>query len=265
MRFNRSFFGGLAFSLLLIGGGCAGSASQFAVGDNVYGEWTSQKWYAGTIDKTCDAGFNVKYDDGDESCLAPDQLIHNVAPKKNQVKVGTTVIAKWTGTPFYDATVASIDGDTYKVKYYDGVEYDVTLEGLRLDPNPGKSTYKKPAAKVEVTTTNTASAGEAGKFTAGTPVKAIWKSDGKFYSGKIGAANADGTYDVNWDDGTTQSKTSVANIRHKVGTAVDAVWHTSGNHWSAKISKVNSDGTYEVTWDDGTKQDKTKLSELKVK
>lgn len=270
MRFSHSYFGGVVLSLLLIGAGCVGSASKLAIGNNVYGEWTSQKWYSGTITETCDNGFTVAYDEGDQSCLAPDQIIHNKIPKKSQAKVGTKVIAKWTGTPYYDAEIVKIEGSTYTVKYYDGVQYDVTLEQLRLDPNPGKSTYKskitdetkkdvvvKDVVVKEISTS---------AFAIGTPVEAIWKNDGKYWSGKIGKLNANGTYDIKWDDGSTQTQTKEANIRLKVGIAVEALWHSGSGYWSGKITKANTDGTYLITWDsDKTTQDKTKLSEIRIK
>ncbi len=215
MRFNRSLLGGLFLTLLLIGGGCA--ANKFAVGDSVYAEWTSKTWYAGSIDKTCDKGFNVKFDDGDQKCVSTNQLVKNAVPSKGKVKVGTKVLAKWTGTPYYDAEVISITNGTYKVKYYDGVEYDVTLNGLRLDPRPAGSSAPaetKPAEKVDPNAEIAARpVPTKAQLPVGTKIQAVWSVSGNYWPGKIGKVNADGTFDVAWNDGTTQEKTAITDIR----------------------------------------------------
>ncbi len=264
MRLSR-LFGGLAVSLLLIGGGCASSVAPLAVGDNVFAEWTSQKWYSGTIDKTCDLGFNVAFDESGEKCVAPDQIIRNVVPKEGKVKVGTKVIAKWTGTPYYDAEVTSISDDVYTVTYYDGAKYDVSLSELRLDPNPGVSTAKESADTSDVKVEVSAPAPSSGIFSVGTPVEGKWVTDGSWYGGMISKVNANGTFDVKWDDGTTQPGTAASSVRLKAGTAVEARWN-GGSYWSGKVTKANSNGTYDITWDsDGTMQKNTPLGDLKLK
>lgn len=103
----------------------------FKVGDKVFGEWASKTWYAGEIDRTCDGGFNVKFTDGGEKCLPEAQLIED---EVNKVNVGTKVIAKWTGSAYYDAEIISKTDDKVKVKYYDGVEYEVNADEIRVDP-----------------------------------------------------------------------------------------------------------------------------------
>jgi hypothetical protein len=105
----------------------------FSAGDKVYAEWSPKTWYAGTIEKTCDKGFYIKYDDGSEKCMAENELLSNKIPSSSQIKLNSKVIAKWLGTPYYDAVVTEINEEKYKVKYYDGVEYEVPLNELRLD------------------------------------------------------------------------------------------------------------------------------------
>lgn len=108
------------------------TASAYPNGTRVYAEWVSNTWYPGTVDGTCAGGFHVTYDDGDEKCASEAELTMNVVPAASSVQVGSTVLAQWVGTPYYNATVLSIEGDTYHVKYYDGVEYDVSLSQIRL-------------------------------------------------------------------------------------------------------------------------------------
>lgn len=110
----------------------------YAVGDKVFGEWAGKTWYAGMIDKTCEGGFNVTFTDGGQKCLPETQLIKDKAPSASKVDVGTNVIAKWTGAAYYDAEVIAKTDDKVKVKYYDGVEYEVTTNEVRLDPRSAK-------------------------------------------------------------------------------------------------------------------------------
>ncbi len=131
MRINRSLFGGLAMSLLLLGAGCS---SGLSAGDQVYAEWVPKTWYTASVTGTCDAGYQVEYDDGTKKCHGAVQLIKDKPASRGDVQVGTKVIAKWTGTPYYDAEVIEISDGTYKVQYYDGVKYDVSLQQMRLDP-----------------------------------------------------------------------------------------------------------------------------------
>lgn len=114
------------------------SGGGYKLDDKVYGEWASKTWYDGTINRTCDAGFNVKFSDGGEKCLSEAQLIMDKAPSASKVTVGTKVIAKWTGAAYYDADVIAKTDDKVKVKYYDGVEYEISTSEVRLDPRAAK-------------------------------------------------------------------------------------------------------------------------------
>lgn len=204
-------------TLLLIGAGCG--ASGFKVGDSVYAEWVPKTWYAGTIDGTCDKGYHVSFDDGDDKCVSENQLVQNDIPAKSKISVGTNVLAKWTGTPFYDATVIEIDGDTYKVQYYDGVKYDVGLSGLRLDPRD-RDSYTADSKDDDSTTTAPSGSGidskpvpTAAQLPAGTKVHAKWHVSGNYWPGEIKSKEADGTYTILWEDNTTQAKTKLDEIR----------------------------------------------------
>lgn len=110
----------------------------YSIGDKVFGEWASKTWYAGVINKTCEGGFNVTFTDGGEKCLPESQLVQDKAPSPSKVDAGTKVIAKWTGAAYYDAEVLTKNDDKVKVKYYDGVEYEVMTSEVRLDPRAAK-------------------------------------------------------------------------------------------------------------------------------
>ncbi|MFA7277826.1 MAG: hypothetical protein WC101_02445, partial [Candidatus Gracilibacteria bacterium] len=89
----------------------------FSVGDQVYGEWTTKVWYPGKINKTCEKGFNILYNDGDEKCLSKEELITDAAPENNVIKIGSKVIAQYMSGPFYEATVVGVQGDRCQVAY----------------------------------------------------------------------------------------------------------------------------------------------------
>lgn len=89
----------------------------FSVGDQVYGEWTTKVWYPGKINKTCEKGFNIIYNDGDEKCLSKEELIMDTIPGSAEIKAGNKVIAQYMNGPFYEATVIGIHEDRCQVAY----------------------------------------------------------------------------------------------------------------------------------------------------
>jgi hypothetical protein len=50
-------------------------------------------------------------------------------------------------------------------------------------------------------------------FRVGTPVEALYKGKDKYYKGKIARIHADGTYDIDYDDGDKETKIPGRNIR----------------------------------------------------
>jgi hypothetical protein len=90
----------------------------------------------------------------------------------------------------------------------------------------------------------------------GDPVAVQWEN-GKWYPGRINAVNADGTYDVFFDDGDRREAVPAAEIKYmpaktdwKVGDRVQGRF-TDGVWYPGKIAAVNADGTYKVAYDDG--------------
>ena len=107
-------------------------------------------------------------------------------------------------------------------------------------------------------------------FSEGDKVEALYKGKGtKWFSGKISRVNRDGTHDIRYDDGDSESGALKANVRrhpdasrpssgHREvddfveGDKVEALYKGKGTKWfSGKISRVNRDGTYDIRYDDG--------------
>lgn len=108
--------------------------AAFEVGDQVFAEWTPNNWFLGEIEGTCEEGFNVAYDDGNEKCHAEDEIILDEVPEASEIEVGSAVIADWSGAQYYNAEVTAIEGEMYSLKYYDNFTKDVKIDDLRLDP-----------------------------------------------------------------------------------------------------------------------------------
>ena len=72
--------------------------------------------------------------------------------------------------------------------------------------------------------------------------------------------NADGTYDISFDDGDRETSVSTLRVRLEgtkqkkkleVGAVVEARYGKRDKLFPGKITKVNADETYEVTYNDG--------------
>jgi hypothetical protein len=96
----------------------------------------------------------------------------------------------------------------------------------------------------------------------GDRVFGMW-TNGRWYPGKIGKVNGDGTYDVYYDDGdvsralpTSKIKvvpkltTPVGDGTYRVNDAVYGMW-TNGQYYPGKIAAINPDGSYRVHYNDG--------------
>jgi len=120
---------------------------------------------------------------------APQAQAPVVTPK---FALGTKVEAKWKGGSFYKGTIAAFNADgTYAVNYDDGdKEAAVKEENIKLQAVAPAYTYK-----------------------VGEKVEAHWKGGQTWWKGAIAAVNADGTYNINFDDGDKEMNLGAASIR----------------------------------------------------
>lgn len=106
--------------------------------------------------------------------------------------VGTKIEAKWKGGSFYKGTIAAFNADgTYAVNYDDGdKEAAVKEANIKLQEVAPVTTFK-----------------------VGDKVEAHWKGGQTWWKGTIAAVNADGTYNINYDDGDKESNLPATSVR----------------------------------------------------
>jgi hypothetical protein len=149
-------------------------------------------------------------------------------------------------TEWYKGTIASVnaDTDTYDVEYEDGDEMDVGLsrvcvrayKPLEVDELVGARSedveyYNGRVVKVHsdgtvdvdtpalglferVTTENIRRFDPAKRLKKGSRIEALFQGEGdEWYPGVLLKVNADGTYDVEYEDGDTELGVEAADIR----------------------------------------------------
>jgi len=259
MNLKYSFLGALSV-LALIGAGCTQNISLngtsgfdseknepkvevLGAGSKVFAQWKDQTWYHGTINNICDQGFNVIFDDGNQKCVGEGQVFFDKSPKEDQLKVGSKVIAKWTGTAYYDAEVIKMNGANYTVRYYDKMERDVSLSELILD------------IRTQVRGGEEAEKGRVvvGDFKVGDKVVAEWVSADALYLAEIIGSCEKGVNVKYYDDAEkclaeNQILFDVApTTRQDVGTKVLVRDSNTNNFFVGEITKVGGEG-YEVKY-----------------
>lgn len=101
---------------------------------------------------------------------------------------------------------------------------------------------------------------EEASFEEGQRVMACWNGGDTEYPGTISAANDDGTYDIDYDDGETEEGVEAQYIRvldeFKKGQRVYSYASGKDDPFPGTITKVNKDDeTYSVEYDDGETED----------
>ena len=103
-------------------------------------------------------------------------------------------------------------------------------------------------------------------FSEGDKVEVLYKGKGtKWFSGKISRANRDGTYDIRYDDGDSESGALSTNIRRhpdagggsrpsvvalREGMKVEARYRGKEKYYPGVIRRENRDGTFDIDYND---------------
>ena len=105
-------------------------------------------------------------------------------------------------------------------------------------------------------------------FMEGDKVEALYKGKGtKWFSGKISRVNRDGTYDIRYDDGDSESGALKTNVRRhpdaaarpsggaalREGMKVEARYQGKEKYYKGVLKRENRDGTWDVDYDDVVK------------
>lgn len=137
-------------------------------------------------------------------------------------------------------TMNSNDGN-YGVRYDDGVAEGVSIDKIRRI--------------IDVS------------FQVGDIVEGNYRERGNFYKGKISSDKGDGTYDILYDDGESEtdvrkeciriinvsndSSLNVVVTNYDEGTKVEGNYRGSGTWYHGKISNNRGDGFYDILYNDG--------------
>ena len=102
----------------------------------------------------------------------------------------------------------------------------------------------------------------------GTRVEARYRGRSKKYPGKISRVHADGTFDVSYDDGESETRVEARLItaldagsdsdrrsdRLREGDKIEADYRGRGRFYPGKISRDRGDDTYDIAYDDGERE-----------
>ena len=103
-------------------------------------------------------------------------------------------------------------------------------------------------------------------FEVGRRVESRYKGKSKYYPGKISKIGADGTYDVDYDDGEKENGVAFHLLAphsergaFKAGQAVHGGFGGKPRYFPGTIASDNGDGSYEVLYADGDSEKSTLL------
>ena len=276
----------------------AEATGRYKVGDNVEARYRGKaKYYAGEITRVNrDGTFNIRYNDGDVETSVDATLIRSLQDSRRNrrsvdrevpdesdgelersssgagFKRGEAVEARFRGkAKFYAGRVLRVKPNGMcDIRYDDGdTEYDVRPSLIRK--KGGRASPRRATEEAE----------DEAVFEVGEDVEARFQGKAKFYAGKITRKNRDGSYDVRYNDGDSESRVashfirraqgrsgssksrgsprratmdssdSEAEERFAQGERIEARFKGKAKYFKGKISGVNSDGTYNIRYDDG--------------
>jgi hypothetical protein len=273
----------------------APTSGRYAVGTKVEARYRGKKkWYAGEVTKVDGDVYSITYEDGDVEDGVAEELIRAVeeaapapapaaATEDGKYAVGSKVECRYKGKKrYYPGRVAGYSGGEYAIDYDDGEkESGVAEELIRVveeAPAPAPAT--------------------SGGFEAGTQVLARYKGKKKWYPGTVMKRNDDGSYEIMYDDGDTESGVSADFVKAaednpsktskrrgeqqedaapapapaaraaKVfgkGDKIEALYKGKKNWYSGVVDRYDAESeTYDVTYDDGDTEKGVKQENIRA-
>ena len=115
----------------------------------------------------------------------------------------------------------------------------------------------------------------------GTRVEARYRGRSKKYPGKISRVHADGTFDVSYDDGESETRVEARLItalggggsdsdrassdKLREGDKVEARYRGREKYYPGKIDRDRRDGTYDIAYDDGERETRVEARLIRKK
>ncbi|GBG28986.1 Cytidine deaminase [Hondaea fermentalgiana] len=250
------------------------------------------KWYKGRISRVnADGSYNIDYDDGDqERRIAPSKVRKLEGNKPGRggrpssdteddaggvLREGDRVEARYKGgSKYYKGKISRVNADgSYNIDYDDGdQERRVIPSKVRKLGGGGRGSPRR-GGRDEIDTEDDA----GGVLREGDRVEARYKGGSKYYKGKITRVNADGSYNIDYDDGDQERRIAPSKVRKlggsprrggrdefdteddasgalREGDRVEARYKGGSKYYKGKISRVNADGSYNIDYDDGDQE-----------
>lgn len=238
------------------------------------------KWYKGKITHVhMDGTYDVGYDDGDRDIHLSSDLIRIVEQTTQEIIMKTN---EETKLKIGMDVEARLRGES---KYYPGKISRVRLNGtydISYDNGQGELSVESGLIRITKTKSSLDSAHDSASLKKGTKVEGRYRGGGKFYKGAIVSVNADGTFDIVYDDGKkelnveqrlirclqnidkervtendendekSKKETNQQELFLKEGDRVEAKFRGKGKKWyKGVISRVRLNSTFDVDYDDG--------------
>ena len=210
-------------------GAPSSSMSPFKMGDKVEGNLSGRgKWYPGRVmNVNAKSGaVDVRYDDGKEESGLSDRMVRKRQPSEiSAPEFGGGSGSKVMRSPRNGGADASRANQLTK---FDD------------DINSGNS------------------------YRVSDSVEGNYGGYGKWYPGKIARHRSDGTYDISYDNGKTETRIEARLLRRKdeekpqlnldEGSKVEGNYRGKGKYYPGKITRVRLNGTFDISYDDGEKE-----------
>jgi hypothetical protein len=213
------------------------------------------KYYPGIVVRDREDGtYDIDYDDGEKETRVDEKFIKKTqSSTESRITEGSIVETDMRSEGRYvSGKVVRDRGDgTYDIICDDGErEYRTDGRRIRLKNNGGDFPVSRGAI-----------------LDVGDYVECNYRGRGKWFPGRIKRVRQNGSYDINYDDGESESavpfdhvRTFVGSMRSapkgmrnifEVGSKIESNYKARGKYFLGRIVRVNNDGTYDIDYDDG--------------
>ncbi len=168
---------------------------------------------------------------------------------------------------WYPGRISGINRDgTYNIDYDDG-EIERYIGELSIRPNQEGYSYSSPSRGY-----NDSEDGDI-PLEEGTKVEGNYRGRGKWYPGRISRKRANGTFDIDYEDGEkelnidsimirklekspslSRGRRNDSNRRLEEGMKVEGNYRGRGKWYPGRISRKRANGTFDIDYEDGEKE-----------
>jgi hypothetical protein len=212
-----------------------------------------ERYYGGTVAHVnSDGTYDINYNDGErelsvaaeyvrlvDAAVTPTAIAADTTSSDVPIVVlpeGTAVEARYKGRErYFQGLVRRVNRDgTYDIDYSDG-ERELGVLAEYVKP---LAAVAAPAAQTAAATVVDSSSSEVSgvALSEGATVEARYKGRARYFPGTIAHVNSDGTYDINYDDGTPELGVSPELVK-AVGTTTAAAAVNSSSSATDSVSE----------------------------